>query len=59
MSAWFMEGVFSPAGIRHTRAEVAAMEQETELFLLDFELNLVLKDNVVTFDVKEGDPGPP
>lgn len=45
MSAYFKEGVFSPAGIRRTPEEIHAMEDATERHLLDFELNLLCKDD--------------
>lgn len=50
MSAHFLGGnVFSLAGpIRLSKEEVAAMEDETELFLLDYELDLLLKDDFMT-----------
>jgi len=43
MSSWFKEGVFSESARRLSPAEVAAMENEMNLLLLDRELDAMLE----------------
>ena len=51
MSKFFIEGVFSPAGIRRTPEEIRAMEDEMEQMLVDRELDILASDTILEVEI--------